>query len=394
MEPHLLLIGGAGYIGSYILPRLKADGFDVDVCDLGLRGYPHGPVLHTCDYIGLDREALALYSHIVWFGGHSSVTAAVNDPYGALANNCLNLVTLRANARPDARLIYASSASLYSTSPICNSDAPLWSIEDQDLVVNINAYDMSKFVFDYIAKCFLKNFVGLRLGTVSGWSSNLRPELLFNAMNISAISSGKVRLGNPDAFRSILFLDDLYSVVRACILSRHIADGFFNVASATASIGEFARAVAGFHNAELEMLPPSPTYSFRLDTKKAEAQLNVRFNGDLIDRFKQFVEDTMKADASRTGHQSERGKKSAAWSVTATPYRRFSILGASLLQTIFWINTTTLLRSIRWLWAAVPNAAMANYFTSSRRKRCSAITCMPVARAGRWRDISTGSPPR
>ncbi len=286
---NILLIGGAGYIGSFLLPRLIAEGFLVDVCDTGSRGFVHGPVRYPCSYAALTHEELAPYDDVLWFGGHSSVSAAINDPWGALGNNCLDMVALRTRLRPDARLIYASTASLYSAAIDSSRDDLPLSGEDRELVVNINAYDMSKFVFDYIAKGFLKNFIGLRLGTVSGFSPNLRPELLFNAMNISALREGRVCVANPQAFRSILFLDDLYQAVRACLTRRNLEDGFFNLASATLTVGELGGRIAVYHGARIETLPPSPTYSFRLDTSKAEEQLGVRFGGDIAQRCAQFI---------------------------------------------------------------------------------------------------------
>lgn len=256
---------------------------------MGLRGHVHGPVRYPCSYAALTTEELAPYTHILWFAGHSSVSTAINDPWGALLNNCLDMVTLRTKLTPDARLIYASSASLYSAAVSDeSSDLPL-SREDRDLVVNINAYDMSKFVFDYIAKGFLKNFIGLRLGTVSGCSPNTRPELLFNAMNLSALREGRVRVANPHAFRSILFLDDLYQAIHACLVRPLLQDGFFNLASATMTVGELGNRIAQYHGATVELLPPSPTYSFKLDTGKAQEELGVRFAGDIAQRCAQFT---------------------------------------------------------------------------------------------------------
>lgn len=291
----LLLIGGAGYIGSFLHPRLERDGFDVDICDLGQRGFQSAPVKFHRDCVTLTPDELSPYSHILWFGGHSSVSAAVADPGGALRNNCLNLVTLRTNSRADTKLIYASSASLYSAAVSENKDDLPASTEDQQLVVNINAYDMSKFVFDYMAQGFFKNFIGLRLGTVSGWSANMRRELIFNAMNLSALANGVVRVANPHACRSIVFLDDLYKAVRACVTTPGLDDGFFNLASHTATIGELGQAIARHHGAKLEVMAPSATYSFRLDTSKATRLLGVQFQGDLDLRCAQFVEDVRNA---------------------------------------------------------------------------------------------------
>lgn len=292
----IVLIGGAGYIGSYIYKCLKADGLDVDVCDIGLRGNGGLPIKFAADYASLTEDTLSSYSVVVWFAGHSSVPLALNDPSGALMNNCINLAALRRRAPGAARLIYASTGSLYSTPISSHKDAVELSTEDDDIYPKNNAYDMSKFCFDYMAQGFMKNFVGLRLGTVSGHSPNLRSELIFNAMNLSALRTGKVKVSNANASRSILFLDDLYRVVLASIEHKDIPDGFYNVASATGTVGMFADAVARFHGAEIERLPDSPTYSFALNTEKVQRTIGVSFNGDLQARCAEFLEGIEKED--------------------------------------------------------------------------------------------------
>lgn len=296
----VLLIGGAGYIGSYLHGRLLADGIEADICDLGLRDNGAVPVKFQTDYAALTEAMLAPYSAIVWFAGHSSVPLATKDPSGALTNNCINLAALRRRAPESARLIYASTGSLYSTPVASTKGEVALSSEDDIIYPNNNAYDMSKFCFDYMAQGFLKNFVALRLGTVSGYSPNLRPELIFNAMNLSALRTGKVKVSNAGASRSILFLDDLYKVVAAAIGRAAIPDGFYNIASATGTVGMFAEAVARFHGADIEHLPDSPTYSFALDTVKVRRTLGIAFNGDLGARCAEFTEE-FKKQSGRNG---------------------------------------------------------------------------------------------
>jgi nucleoside-diphosphate-sugar epimerase len=52
-----LFIGGSGYIGSFVVPRLRAEGFVVDVCDIGQRGHPDGEPPHPFHYRHLDTAA-------------------------------------------------------------------------------------------------------------------------------------------------------------------------------------------------------------------------------------------------------------------------------------------------------------------------------------------------
>lgn len=265
-QQRILLIGGCGYVGSYLFQRLLAHGYGVSVCDKLTRGNPLALPIKALDYNDLTPEVLASFDAVLWFAGHSSVGQSITDPQGAIANNCLNLFSLAKKLPTKTRLIYASTASLY---PLDDAGAPI----SEASLIRIpaqNAYDISKFAFDYLAEHFLDRFHGLRMGTVSGHSPNLRPELIFNAMNLSAFKTGTVRVKNAAAFRTILFLSDLWTLVDHLI--RHDAPrGFYNAGSITASIGEFGQQIAKAWGAAVIDEGESPTYSFKLDCSKAEA---------------------------------------------------------------------------------------------------------------------------
>ncbi len=258
----VLLVGGCGYIGSYLYARLNEVGIAPAVCDHQTRQNPAGIPAVSRDYASLTEEELAQFDAVVWFAGHSSVQQALADPQGALANNCLNLFSLAKKLRPTTKLIYASSGSLYSA-PVGQSLSPS---RESDLahIPYQNAYDISKFAFDYLAENFLSNFYALRMGTLSGYSPNLRRELLFNAMSLSAATNGKVFVKNRDAYRTVLFLDDLWLLVKA-LLTTDATPGVYNAGSMSGTIGEFASWIAGAWGAEVVDQGNSETYSFLLD---------------------------------------------------------------------------------------------------------------------------------
>lgn len=277
----VLVIGGAGYIGSYLVQCLADDGYHVDACDLGKRGYPGGTVRHAIAYQDLHSHHLAEYDRVLWFAGHSSVQQSINDQDGALRNNCFDLYKFARSLSPQTRFIYASTASLYSGAIGTRENELRPCSESEIIVPNLNAYDISKFAFDYIAHGFLPNYIGLRMGTVSGNSPNLRPELIFNAMNIAALDTGTINISNPEAGRSILFLSDLYKAVRATIDLDSYASGFYNLSSLNTTIGEIAQRIANYHGAKLNYREDSPTYSFQMQTLKAEQEFNMKFNSDI-----------------------------------------------------------------------------------------------------------------
>jgi UDP-glucose 4-epimerase len=265
-QQRILLVGGCGYVGSYLFQCLLAHGYMVSICDKLARGNPLALPIKALDYNDLTQEALAPFDVVLWFAGHSSVGQSITDPQGAIANNCLNLFSLAKKLSTTTKLIYASTASLY---PLDEDGAPI----TEASLIRIpaqNAYDISKFAFDYLAEHFLDRFHGLRMGTVSGHSPNLRPELIFNAMSLSAVKTGAVRVKNANAYRTILFLSDLWLLVDHLI--RHDApSGFYNAGSITASIGEFGQQIANAWGATVIDDGESPTYSFKLDCSKTEA---------------------------------------------------------------------------------------------------------------------------
>ena len=296
----ILLIGGCGYIGSYLYPRLQRAGFDVTVCDLLKRGNPLGLDVVQCDYAELQEDFLAPFDAVLWFGGHSSVGESMRDPDGAVANNCLNLFSFAKRLRPATKLIYASSGSLYSTKSTIvagASENSLASIPSQ------NAYDISKFAFDYLAQTFLGNYFALRMGTLCGYSANLRSELVFNAMNLAAVNTGQVQLMNSDACRTLLFLSDLWALVHKLLVTQQ-TPGIYNAGSMSFKMGELAQGIASTWDAQVLYKGDSDTYSFMLDTTKMRAICGSDLSGaGLQQRCRDFMEQYQSAQRAPTEAQ-------------------------------------------------------------------------------------------
>ncbi|MBU3580226.1 NAD(P)-dependent oxidoreductase [Polynucleobacter sp. 73C-SIWE] len=262
MKKNILLVGGCGYIGTFLYEKLLENNCSITVCDILKRGNPLNIDLINKDYALLEERDLQHYDTVLWFAGHSSVSLSTEDPEGALKNNCLNLYSFAKKLPEKTKFIYASSASLYSK----KSSTNIASTEDSLVTIpSQNPYDISKFAFDYIAKGFLNNFYGLRMGTLSGYSPNLRPELVFNAMNISAKKNGYITLKNAESNRTILLLEDLWILIRELIFSTH-KPGFINVGSINCNLGQLANQIREVWGSNIIDNGVSETYSFTLDT--------------------------------------------------------------------------------------------------------------------------------
>lgn len=287
MPRNILLVGGCGYIGSYLYQRLDHDGFSVTVVDQLKRGNPLGVAVVEEDYASLPDDFLAQFDVVLWFAGHSNVKDSTEDPDGAVLNNCLNLFAFAKRLQSRTKLIYASTGVIYSTKGTAVSPASEGSLAS---IPSLNAYDMSKFAFDYLATAFLKNSYGLRLGTLCGYSPNLRAELVFNGMNIDAVSRGCVHLKNINSSRTFLFLSDLWVVVRKLITTpQH--PGIYNVGSVSLTIGQLARVVGDTWNAQVIYEGGTDPYSYVLDTTRMQSICGNELEAvDLPQRCRQFIE--------------------------------------------------------------------------------------------------------
>ena len=100
----ILIIGGEGYIGTYLNKHLISQGLEVQT--FGNR---------RLDYNILGREFLSQFSHIVLLAGHSSVQCclgSLDSPWKNNVRNFKNLVV--ASARPESVrvIIYRLSSTL------------------------------------------------------------------------------------------------------------------------------------------------------------------------------------------------------------------------------------------------------------------------------------------
>jgi UDP-glucose 4-epimerase len=296
-----VLLIGHGYVGSFLRPALQQAGFDVAVCDQNLSRLAGLPDAIHNRYQGLTIGDLGGFEAILWFAGHSSVPLSVQDPDGAIANNCFDLMQLAKRKRVGTRLIYASTASVYSISQRGPLHIPPAVDEDETRLNPLNPYDVSKIAFDALAACFTSEVTGLRLGTVSGHGPALRRELVFNAMNLSALEKGRVTVANRYAHRNILFLDDLAHYVVRLLRTPGSLPRILNAGSYNLTFGELANEIAEHYGVPVEEGPDSKTYSFRMSARRIDDLCGAPQRRTIASRCAQFasaVEIPLKAMAS------------------------------------------------------------------------------------------------
>jgi nucleoside-diphosphate-sugar epimerase len=284
-----ILLIGHGYVGAYLRPVLIRSGLDVVVCDQNVERLAGVENAMRCRYQELTIADLADFSVILWFAGHSSVPMSLRDPDGALANNCLDLLHFARRKPINARLIYASTASVYSV--LSDGEAVPPALDESETRLDpMNPYDCSKISIDALARCFANAITGLRLGTVCGASPQLRAELVFNAMNLAAMRDGYVQVSNRHSHRNLLFLEDLAHYVLKLVELNADLPPILNTGSLNISIGELADRIAAFHGVPVVDKGNSTTYSFRMNCNKIQSLCGAAPEISIAERCARFRE--------------------------------------------------------------------------------------------------------
>lgn len=260
-KSNVLVIGASGYIGSRLSFDLSKFGYRVIGCDLRypIEGIEFIDFFHQ-SYQDISDEQLNNIDVILWFAGHSTVAMSSADPIGSFRNNVTDLVEFfRKSNLFSIPIIYASSASIYSSS---SNDHRLVADERRT-----NPYDSSKLSFDITINSLKYRALGLRMGTIAGWSPVMRWDTLFNATNYSAYHNGVVNITNPSNFRGILFLDDLVQYILGTIDDFLCGDGCpaasqVPLASWSGSIGSLGVEVAAYWKVPVTYGGDNGTYSF------------------------------------------------------------------------------------------------------------------------------------
>ena len=235
----VLVAGDRGYIGTVLVPFLRAAGHEVDGLDLGLyEGCDLGPVPEIGRRPPRDiRDAgpaeLAGYDAVV------CLAALSNDPLGHL-NPASDLLREPrwdaglARAAKEAgveRFLFASSCSLYGAagSAAVAEDADLFPVTPYGETKVLAERELSLLADDAFSPTYLRN------ATAYGASPRLRLDIVVNNLTAVAMTTGQVRLesdGSP--WRPLVHIEDISRAFLAVLEAPRdlVHDQAFNVGRA------------------------------------------------------------------------------------------------------------------------------------------------------------------
>jgi UDP-glucose 4-epimerase len=294
----ILVVGGAGYIGSVTVDQLVEGGHDVTVIDNLVSGHL-GALNGDCEFVNADvRDEAALgrvfaahnFQAVINYGGYIQAGESVQQPGRYFANNVTGAITvLNAMVTYDVkRLVFSSSAAVYGEP----ESVP---VREDARRSPINPYGQSKLMVEQMLPWYESRFgiqhVSLRYFNAAGATElrgeDHRPEthLIPNVLAVPLGKREQVSLFGTDyptsdgtCVRDYIHVSDLATAHVLALDFAESRSGAFNVALgrgfSNREVIDAARRVTG-HPVPVEEGPRRPGDPAELwaSNEKATAEL-------------------------------------------------------------------------------------------------------------------------
>ncbi len=213
---NILVVGGAGYVGSALLPKLLARGYRVRVLDSLVYGVEPIEHLLTNSRLELVKGDFRSVQNVVEaMRGMDAVIhlgAIVGDPACSLDGDltvdvnlsATQMIAQVAKASGIRRFIFASTCSVYGA---CDEI-----LEERSSVQPVSLYGTTKLAAEAglhaMADSQFKPTL-LRFATIYGLSGRTRFDLVVNLLTAKACTEGEITVHGGDQWRPFVHVDDV-----------------------------------------------------------------------------------------------------------------------------------------------------------------------------------------
>ena len=295
------VIGGAGYKGCVLVPKLLAKGHDVTVFDLMLYGQDGLPAHPQLKVIEGDIRDTAHYAATI-AGSDAVINLACisNDPSFELDPaisrsinfDCFEPMVKATVEAGVTRYIYASTSSVYGV-----SDAP--EVTEEHPLVPISDYNKYKGMSEpYLLKYQSPEFttVIIRPATVCGYSPRTRLDLTVNILTNHAVNKRKITVFGGSQKRPNIHIEDITDLyVELLELPKEkIAGQTFNAGYENFTVAELADQVKRVVEEEFPELAPIPVVTTPSDDLRSYHVSSRKIAEHLGWRPKRSVEDAVR----------------------------------------------------------------------------------------------------
>ncbi len=299
----ICVAGGAGYVGSRLVPELLKKGHEVVVLDLYLYGddlFSDLKQNKKLTEIKADiRDLKAVDQALNGCDAVIHLACISNDPSFELNPELGKSINLDAfepfvqlsKKHKIKRFIYASSSSVYGVKEEANVTETM-SLEPLTDYSKFKA-ECEKILFKYMADDFICTV--LRPATVCGYAPRQRLDVVVNILTNIAYHTGKVKVTGGSQMRPNIHIEDMVSAYLLVLESpkEKIQGETFNVGyhnHTVLALGKMVQEIVGKKRpVELIVEPTNDNRSYHVSSEKIAKQLNFLPKFTIEDAVKDLV---------------------------------------------------------------------------------------------------------
>jgi len=290
----VLLVGGAGYIGTRLSNTLVEKGYNVTVVDNFWFGdFIDERVTKVKKSLwDITVDELKPFDAVLFLAGLSNDPMAMFRPDLNFIENSSAPVYLAFMAKQAGvkRFVCASSCSVYgyTKNKTLNENSP---------IKPSYAYGISKLQCEQgLTTLEDDNFrpILFRKGTVGGWSPKMRYDLVVNTMLKSAFTTGKIIVNNPKLWRPLVDIRDVIQGYELAIEADLGVTGVFNLSGVNLTIGDLGKQIHSVlvdrgYDIELVINNNPDVRNYKVSTGKIEDELGYKAQYNPLDSLNEVL---------------------------------------------------------------------------------------------------------
>jgi nucleoside-diphosphate-sugar epimerase len=282
---NIMVIGGGGYVGAVLVPKLLKAGYRVKVYDLFIYGkevfdsVKDNPNLTLVEgdvrdisRLGEELKGIEAIVHLACISNDPSFE--LNPELGRSINfDCFEPLVLTAKDAGVKRFIYASSSSVYGIKEVDN-------VTEEMELEPLTDYSRFKAMCEEVLLGYADDdFICLilRPATVCGYSPRQRMDLIVNILTNHAVNRGRILVNGGDQKRPNIHIEDVTDLYIKSLEyeDESINKKIFNAGYENFPVSELARQVKDIVGSGVEIItePTNDPRSYHISSRKIKEDL-------------------------------------------------------------------------------------------------------------------------